>query len=276
MGGLMDYKARFYSSGLGRFIQPDTLTPSGPQGLNRYSYTLNNPIRYNDPSGHRSCDYEDDNGNCKAFTNADYKKAFKTEIKSKFDWKVDDDFSLKELETIYQTGNDILAYANSVTGSNGLDWMHSAFGNTTIEHGYASDGHSDAMPFYGESFGPRIRLDQNWLTHWWGAKVVFAHELGHVWDISSGLADSGKMNSDLGGSSWCYFCSPGSDVPQWNSSYHKHNGDAYGNSGRNEYFAEAFAATVYNPNDTPLGVSSWIEMQTSVDLIEYLVPGGVQ
>ncbi len=25
--GLMDYRARFYSSSLGRFIQPDTITP---------------------------------------------------------------------------------------------------------------------------------------------------------------------------------------------------------------------------------------------------------
>ncbi len=50
--GLMDYNARFYDPSLGRFTQPDTLTPGGPQGLNRYSYTLNNPINFNDPSGH--------------------------------------------------------------------------------------------------------------------------------------------------------------------------------------------------------------------------------
>jgi RHS repeat-associated protein len=50
--GLMDYKARFYNPLLGRFMQPDTLTPDGPQGLNRYSYVGNNPIGFNDPSGH--------------------------------------------------------------------------------------------------------------------------------------------------------------------------------------------------------------------------------
>jgi len=31
--GLMDYKARMYDSYLHRFIQPDTVTPGGPQGL---------------------------------------------------------------------------------------------------------------------------------------------------------------------------------------------------------------------------------------------------
>jgi len=54
MGGLMDYKARFYSSALGRFIQPDTIIPdaSNPQAWNRYSYVFNRPISLNDPSGH--------------------------------------------------------------------------------------------------------------------------------------------------------------------------------------------------------------------------------
>ncbi len=50
--GLMDYKARMYSPSLGRFIQPDTVTPSGPQGLSRYAYVNNNPVKYRDPSGH--------------------------------------------------------------------------------------------------------------------------------------------------------------------------------------------------------------------------------
>jgi RHS repeat-associated protein len=54
MGGLMDYKARFYSPALGRFIQPDTIVPepTKPQSFNRYSYTLNNPLRYIDLTGH--------------------------------------------------------------------------------------------------------------------------------------------------------------------------------------------------------------------------------
>ncbi|MFZ2361346.1 MAG: RHS repeat-associated core domain-containing protein [Anaerolineae bacterium] len=52
--GLMYYGARFYDGALGRFISPDTIVPEpgNPQALNRYSYVLNNPLRYNDPSGH--------------------------------------------------------------------------------------------------------------------------------------------------------------------------------------------------------------------------------
>ncbi|MCW5874154.1 MAG: hypothetical protein KIS88_05860 [Anaerolineales bacterium] len=52
--GLMDYNARFYAPGLGRWTQPDSIVPgvSNPQNLNRFSYVLNNPINFVDPSGH--------------------------------------------------------------------------------------------------------------------------------------------------------------------------------------------------------------------------------
>ncbi len=59
MGGIMDYKARFYSPALMRFLQPDTIIPdqTNPQSWNRFSYVRNNPILFNDPSGHKElCD----------------------------------------------------------------------------------------------------------------------------------------------------------------------------------------------------------------------------
>lgn len=51
---LLDYNARRYDPNLGRFISPDPIIPdiTNPQALNRYSYVYNNPIRYNDPTGH--------------------------------------------------------------------------------------------------------------------------------------------------------------------------------------------------------------------------------
>jgi len=52
--GLLYYRARYYDPVLGRFIQPDTVLPdpSDPQGLNRYGYVRNNPLRFTDPTGH--------------------------------------------------------------------------------------------------------------------------------------------------------------------------------------------------------------------------------
>ena len=54
----MDYKARFYSPYLNRFLQPDSIipNPANPQSMNRFGYVLNNPIRFSDPTGHKEYD----------------------------------------------------------------------------------------------------------------------------------------------------------------------------------------------------------------------------
>jgi hypothetical protein len=48
----MFYNARWYDPALGRFAQADTVVPNGAQGLDRYAYTFNSPLRYTDSSGH--------------------------------------------------------------------------------------------------------------------------------------------------------------------------------------------------------------------------------
>ncbi len=47
------FVARYYDATIGRFISADTIVPewTNPQSLNRYSYCLNNPLKYIDPSG---------------------------------------------------------------------------------------------------------------------------------------------------------------------------------------------------------------------------------
>jgi len=51
--GLIDMNGRMYDPLLGRFLSPDPFvqSPSDPQNYNRYSYCLNNPLKYTDPSG---------------------------------------------------------------------------------------------------------------------------------------------------------------------------------------------------------------------------------
>jgi RHS repeat-associated protein len=48
--GLYNYKARFYSTTLGRFASADSLADAG--SLNRYTYADGNSLKYVDPSGH--------------------------------------------------------------------------------------------------------------------------------------------------------------------------------------------------------------------------------
>ncbi|GEM_PF-5653187 len=51
--GLYYYGARYYDPAIGRFISADTVVQNlaNPQTLNRYSYVVNNPLRYIDPTG---------------------------------------------------------------------------------------------------------------------------------------------------------------------------------------------------------------------------------
>src|SRR2546422_6860372 len=48
--GFYDYGARLYNPVTGRWLSPDSLIADG---LNRYAYVQNNPLRYTDPTGHQ-------------------------------------------------------------------------------------------------------------------------------------------------------------------------------------------------------------------------------
>lgn len=75
--GLDNFEARYYSSSMGRFMQPDEFTGGpvdlfdpgpptpdplpyadifNPQSLNKYAYVYNSPLRYVDPDGHDAWD----------------------------------------------------------------------------------------------------------------------------------------------------------------------------------------------------------------------------
>ena len=61
--GLDYFGARYYGSSMGRFMSPDPsglafADPENPQGLNLYSYVLNNPLSFIDPDG-MECVWDD-------------------------------------------------------------------------------------------------------------------------------------------------------------------------------------------------------------------------
>jgi RHS repeat-associated protein len=55
MLGLINMNGRMYDPLLGRFLSPDPYiqAPTDPQNFNRYSYCLNNPLKYTDPDGEK-------------------------------------------------------------------------------------------------------------------------------------------------------------------------------------------------------------------------------
>ena len=54
LGSLYFFNARYYSPAIGRFLSADTIVPEpgNPQQFNRYVYSLSNPLKYTDPTGH--------------------------------------------------------------------------------------------------------------------------------------------------------------------------------------------------------------------------------
>ncbi|MBE7531264.1 MAG: RHS repeat-associated core domain-containing protein [Chloroflexi bacterium] len=56
--GLIYMNARYYSPYINRFISADSIVPdpANPQSYNRYSYVLNRPINFIDPTGHATCE----------------------------------------------------------------------------------------------------------------------------------------------------------------------------------------------------------------------------
>lgn len=60
VGGLLQYRSRYYDPELGRFLQQDRSRGSemAPPSLHRYTYAHNNPVRYTDPTGNTVQDLE--------------------------------------------------------------------------------------------------------------------------------------------------------------------------------------------------------------------------
>jgi len=60
--GLYNYNARLYGPVVGWFVTADSIVPDlyDPQSLNRYSYCINNPLIYTDPTGNEWFKQEDE------------------------------------------------------------------------------------------------------------------------------------------------------------------------------------------------------------------------
>src|SRR5690606_39200556 len=48
---IINMNGRMYDPVLGRMMSPDPYLMGGTQGYNRYTYCLNNPLKYTDPTG---------------------------------------------------------------------------------------------------------------------------------------------------------------------------------------------------------------------------------
>jgi len=179
----MFYNARWYDPVLGRFAQADTIFPPGVQGLDRYAYVGNNPVRYSDPSRHTSCEGDnwDDGPQCMSTNefkdnSAKYNEvkkiqaAFKNiRIENILDW------NLTDLQEIYKA----LWMINKNGFNNHTDAFIKAFGDvifTPVASGsLGSVGGNDVVANADYSNG-LIKVTS-------GASVdTIIHEMAHIFD----------------------------------------------------------------------------------------------
>jgi RHS repeat-associated protein len=94
---------------INQFISADSIVPNptNPQNLNRYSYVINNPLRYTDPTGH-FCVEEDGDGN---IIHVDCGSGMPPSTQNPPDEEDDDEVDLEDLDPSDDTGSPLVSLA---------------------------------------------------------------------------------------------------------------------------------------------------------------------
>ena len=162
--GLYYYGARYYDPHIGRFISPDTIVPQpfNPQSLNRYSYCLNNPLKYIDPTGHEVNIYGVD-----METLADMK--FSDALRYVFSTVAASDLS--NYQAMFAAWNTLAGVAPELTGYllDSTEIVNISLENPDNMNG---SGHCNMN-------GTGILLDENWENNSDILAVLLAHEALH-------------------------------------------------------------------------------------------------
>src|SRR5690606_13595835 len=115
-----------------RFIQPDTIIPSlySPQMLNRFSYVGNNPINFNDPTGHVICDAD---GQCGKEKSIEAELWHHYKVKLKGNWKNKEKVAV--ILGIMAVGDKF----GEVLGTSGSNAFKEVFGKMTFTWGSCNE-----------------------------------------------------------------------------------------------------------------------------------------
>ncbi len=223
--GLMYYGARYYDPALGRFVQADTVVPNpaNPQALNRYSYVLNNPMKYVDPSGHIPCYGDPARGECSWAGTGHHRIPAATRRRditvyvhfiarqiNKKHTSLDALLSLADFASLFGTDGptfaDDISYA--LLGATDKDTLLEAF---LLKGKEFLTGKSLNLPEFGDTgFHRNYRDFQEQAYHFWGyvnttaqgglpgwGIGLVANELHEKWDPTEALKDP-----DERGTSW--------------------------------------------------------------------------
>ncbi len=168
--GLYFYNARWYDPAVGRFIQADTIVPGGVQGLDRYAYVENNPIKFTDRTGHiKSYECGPDGIYC------DNTISFE----EKYNISFEGIWTSKDKDAVYAAVKAVATKFGSVTGKNSAFVWNQVYGYVKFDMkcsvavcgvvgGITNSTHSISFS----------DLDSGFLK----ARNNVIHELGHAFD----------------------------------------------------------------------------------------------
>jgi hypothetical protein len=175
---------------LGRFISADDIAPGkdNPQNRNRYSYALNNPLKYTDPTGHCVEGFDETLEGCESYLNA---HGWNFQLA---EWTYD------TLHVIAESIRDLKAaagwsatdYVDTMTNNGAynlrLDRMTSYFWDSNRPADVDVRGSTIIMHVYDALFRdiPATQL------------FNLVHEQSHVWDAATGGTMSANMMQATG------------------------------------------------------------------------------
>jgi RHS repeat-associated protein len=242
--GLLFFVARWYDPALGRFSQPDTIVPDpgSPQAFDRFAYTLNNPVKYNDPTGHITKSEEKD-----AEAILQELALYGVNIKADWgdrrflwnNWWEEGLWTLDELRTVLTGVQDL---ANAMGGA---DVFKAQLGGVTIKQ--------KDMKYGGTADAHNVNLNAGGFSTW-----TVVHELAHAWDGANGWKLSKDMQNDLGAGfdhPILHFFSPNDPKYWYDPGQGPPPAGVDANFNRHEDFAEAVTAYVY-PNEASANASA--------------------
>jgi hypothetical protein len=238
---------------LGRFISADTIAPGlgNPQNRNRYSYALNNPLKYTDPTGHCNVDGSDGENttSCESrlrdlgqlgISISDYRGGL---------------WSLSELTVFLQGANALLTamnwnigefnkYVGPVHAAQSADWGGTAWvGSGASALTSPSQGYANMTFFQGAING--VRDGKNIFLE------TVVHELAHAWDFNGGGHSLGMMATT---GSYYRDPTPGEIIDDLShgratgAKYVTTGTTSYGGNNSGEDWAESVTAYVFDPS----------------------------
>lgn len=154
---------------------------ANPQSLNRYSYTLNNPILYNDPSGHNAISTCGGNSACMSYVkkNPIYIDSFDLSMGIKFTGKWDPKHKIAARQAVQDVGDNLMRHDE---GSSAESAFRNVF-KKGVNFTWGGEGATGPICTKVTSGGCTSGADVNQINFWSMSNDMVknvVHELGHV------------------------------------------------------------------------------------------------